>query len=117
MIKLVACLRRLPGMDKAAFHRYWRHTHGPLVMSVTEFSRHVRKYVQGHTVDDPAPGFPPPTEPPYDGVAELWFDDLAAIGTAFAEPQYMAIIRPDELKFLDLANCRMTLVEEALIAG
>jgi uncharacterized protein (TIGR02118 family) len=117
MVKLVGCLRRKPGMSAAEFHRYWKDVHGPLVQSVTEFSRYVRKYVQGHAVADRVPGFPPPAFTPFDGVAELWFDSVADIGKAFAEPRYLEIIRPDELKFLDLPNCTIFVVEEVAIHG
>jgi uncharacterized protein (TIGR02118 family) len=115
MVKLVGCLRRKPGMGAEEFHRYWRDVHGPLVKSVPEFFRYVRKYVQGHSVPEQVPGFPPPTSPPFDGIAELWFDNVADIGNAFAEPRYLEIIRPDELKFLDLPNCSMFVVEEVLL--
>ena len=117
MVKLVGCLRRKPGMGTEEFHRYWKDIHGPLVMSVTEFARYVRKYVQGHTVPDKVPGFPRPTFTPFDGVAELWFDSVADIGKAFAEPRYLEVIRPDELKFLDLPNCSMVVIEEVPVHG
>lgn len=115
MVKLVAGLRRKPGMGVSEFHRYWKDVHGPLVKSVPEFFRHVRKYVQGHTLNDPVPSFPPQVAAPFDGIAELWFDNVAEIGTAFAEPRYMEIIRPDELKFLDLPNCTIFVVEDVIM--
>jgi uncharacterized protein (TIGR02118 family) len=117
MVKFVGCLRRKPEMTAAEFHHYWKDTHGPLVKSVPEFFRHVRKYVQGHTVSDPVPGFPPQASPPFDGIAELWFDSVADIGKAFAEPRYLAIIRPDEQKFLDLPNCSIFVVDEVPMHG
>jgi len=117
MVKLVGCLRRKPDISAEEFHRHWKEVHGPLVMSVPEFARYVRKYVQGHTVPDKVPGFPRPTFTPFDGVAELWFDNVADIGKAFAEPRYLEVIRPDELKFLDLPNCTLVVVEEVTIHG
>lgn len=117
MVKFVGCLRRKPGMTAAEFHHHWQNIHGPLVKSVPEFFRHVRRYVQGHTISDPAPGFPPPTSPPFDGVAEIWFDNVADIGKAFSEPRYLEIIRPDELRFLDLPNCTIVIVEEVTMYG
>jgi uncharacterized protein (TIGR02118 family) len=47
MIKLVFCLRRLPGMDEAEFHRYWREVHAPLVQS-NSAALGIRRYVQVH---------------------------------------------------------------------
>ncbi|MBI2878048.1 MAG: EthD domain-containing protein [Candidatus Tectomicrobia bacterium] len=117
MVKLVGCLRRKPGMSAEEFHRYWKDVHGPLVKSVPEFFRYVCKYVQGHYVPDHVPGFPPPPFTPFDGIAELWFDSVEDIGKAFSEPRYLEIIRPDELKFLDLPNCTIFIVEEVVMYG
>ncbi len=115
MVKLVGCLRRKPGMSVAEFQRYWKDVHGPLVRGVPEFFRYVRKYVQGHLVSESVPGFPPPASPPFDGVAEIWFDSVDDIGKAFTELRYLEIIRPDEQRFLDLPNCSICVVEEVSI--
>ncbi len=117
MVKLVACLQRKPGMSPEEFHRYWREVHGPLVKSVPEFFRYVRRYVQGHTVSPSVAGFPPQAVAPYDGVAELWFESVEDVGKAFSEPRYLEVIRPDEQKFLDLPNCKVFVVEEVMIHG
>jgi len=42
----------------------------------------------------------------------VWFDSLEGVGKAFAEPRYLEIIRPDELRFLDLPNSKVVVVEE-----
>ncbi len=112
MVKLMACLRRKPGMSEEAFHRYWKDTHGPLVKSVTGFSRHLRRYVQFHTVQDLAALFPPQTTPPYDGIAELWFESVEQMQAAFTEPRYLEVIRPDEQRFLDLSGCVTFVVDD-----
>lgn len=112
MLKLMACLRRKSEMSEEAFQEYWKDTHGPLVKSVTEFSRYIRKYIQSHTLPDPASFFPPQTTPAYDGIAELWFESMSDMQKAFAEPRYMEIIRPDEQKFIDLPNSVFFVVDE-----
>jgi uncharacterized protein (TIGR02118 family) len=100
-------------MSREEFSAYWRNQHGPLVKSVPEFMRHVRKYVQCHL----AAGVPPlGVEGAYDGVAELWFDSPDEIARAFQEPRYLEIIRPDELKFVDISNCISFITEEIPIA-
>jgi len=109
MVKLIICATRKAGMSHEEFARYWRERHGPLVKSVTEFSRHVRKYVQCHLVKTSVP-FGIPGQ--YDGVAELWFDSVEAAEAAFREPKYMEIIRPDELKFADPQKCISFMTEE-----
>lgn len=108
MIKLIICASRKDGISREQFNAYWRDHHGPLVKGVTEFARHVRKYVQCHLVEDSVPfGIPSP----YDGVAELWFDSVEAASNAFKEPKYLEIIRADELKFVNPRKC-ITFVSE-----
>ena len=112
MVKLMACLRRKAGMSAVAFHHYWKETHGPLVKSVTEFSRYIRRYTQSHTMEDPASFFPPHSTPAYDGIAELWFESTEEMQKAFSEPRYLEIIRPDEQKFIDLSHSVFFIVDE-----
>jgi len=113
MVKFIICARRKAGLTRAEFNTYWRNQHGPLVRSVPEFMRHVRKYVQCHLV---AGASPFGGETAYDGVAELWFDNPEEITRAFNEPRYLEIIRPDELKFVDISNCISFITEEVSIA-
>jgi hypothetical protein len=39
MVKLIICAARKAGTTHEEFSVYWREKHGPLVKSVTEFSR------------------------------------------------------------------------------
>lgn len=98
MIKYIICATRKAGLSHEEFSAYWRDHHGPLVRSVPEFVRHVRKYVQCHLVKGLAPLGIAGT---YDGVAELWFDSVEDMERAFSEPRYLEMIRPDEQKFVD----------------
>ena len=113
MVKYIICATRKAGMTHEEFSAYWRNNHGPLVRSVPEFMRHVRKYVQCHLVSS---ALPIGATGDYDGVAELWFDSPEEIEKAFNEPRYLEIIRPDELKFADLNKCLAFVTEEVPIA-
>lgn len=113
MVKYIICATRKAGMTREEFSAYWRNHHGPLVKSVPEFMRHVRKYVQCHIVDH---GVPLGAAGTYDGVAELWFDSPEDLVKAFNEPRYLEIIRPDELKFADPPRCMSFITEEVPIA-
>ena len=113
MIKYIICATRKAGMTREEFSAYWRHHHGPLVKSVPEFMRHVRKYVQCHLVGETVPLG---AAGDYDGVAELWFDSVDELVNAFDEPRYLEIIRPDELKFVDLSKCISFVTEEVPVA-
>ena len=112
MIKFVGMLKCKPGMTAEEFHRYWREVHAPLAMGVQEFARYVRKYVQSHAIESQVAVSGAGGNPPLDGLAELWFDSPGDLRKAFSEPRYMSVIRPDELKFLDLPNCVTLIVEE-----
>jgi len=112
MVKLIVCAKRKPGITHEEFDRYWRENHGPLIKSVPEVIRHVRKYVQCHIVKNAAPLG---AGSDFDGVAELWFDNVDELSKAFTEPRYLEIIRPDELRFVDLANCVSMVTEEVPI--
>jgi uncharacterized protein (TIGR02118 family) len=108
MVKLIICATRRSDISREKFDSYWREKHGPLVKSVAEFARHVRKYVQCHLVEGTAPfGI----AGDYDG-AELWFDSVDEATEAFSEPKYLEIIRSDELKFADPQKCISLMTEE-----
>src|ERR1700733_11945266 len=86
MIRLEFVLRRKPSMSLAEFQKYWHEGHGPIVAKHAT-TLNILRYVQLHTLDDPmneqmakARG---KMEPPYDGVAELWWPTREALATAF----------------------------------
>src|SRR4051812_9334415 len=93
MIKLVFTLRRLPGLSREEFQYYWREVHAPLVRSHADVLR-IRRYVQVHTLEtdlDEALSASRESEPQaYDGVAELWWDSLEELMTAYATPEGQA---------------------------
>lgn len=120
MIKLVYCLRKRADVPAAEFHRYWLETHGPLVRSFAAAIK-ARKYIQSHTV------LPAMNEvfaksrdlaPAYDGITEVWWDDVAALeaGMATAEGQEAhRQLKEDEAKFIDFAQSRVFMTEEHVI--
>ena len=102
MIKMTILLRRKPEMSRAEFVAYHRNQHAPLFGALAEVKQYVRRYVQCHATGDSLPGLP---DNQIDGSTELWFDDLAGIAGVFNSSNYLATIRPDEEKFLDLHAC------------
>ena len=117
MIKLTFCLRRRPDLSPEEFRDYWLSTHAPLVRERAEVLG-IRRYVQTHTLDLPGlhqafrarnGGSPEP----YDGVAELWFDDLESLGADDeARRQAGADLLADERNFIDLENSPMWFAEQ-----
>ena len=104
MIKMTILLRRKPEMSHEQFVAYHRNNHAPLFCSLPEVKQHVRRYVQCHSTGEQFPGMP---DYRIDGSTELWFDNVAGAVAVFTSPDYMATIRPDEEKFLDLASCEI----------
>ena len=109
MVKIIVCAVRKPGTTHEQFDSYWRKQHAAVIKSVPEFTRHVRRYVQCHVVGDDTPFL---EGGGYDGIAELWFDDVAAMNAAFSEPRYLEVIRADELKFVDMERTVSLVTEE-----
>ena len=120
MIKLTYCLRRRPDLSWDEFSRYWREVHAPLVRDRAE-QLGIRRYVQVRTLDERAvhdsfrqrnDGGPEP----FDGIAELWFDDLASFSRQDAERRRAAReLLEDERRFIDLARSPMWLGEEDVV--
>ncbi len=110
MIRVTFLLRRRPELDRAAFQKYWLEEHGPLVASHARRLNMLR-YVQVHTIAHPANAAMAEArggmEPPYDGVAEVTFENRDALVAALADADGRAAgaaLLEDEAKFIDLPN-------------
>jgi uncharacterized protein (TIGR02118 family) len=104
VVKIIYVITRKSGMSVEEFQRYWRETHGPIAARIPG----VRKYVQCHTLPELYDG---ERAPPYDGVAELWFDDLDAFRQASRSPEVAAAVE-DERNFIDHSNVALIVTEE-----
>ncbi|MFN8558438.1 MAG: EthD domain-containing protein [Dehalococcoidia bacterium] len=109
MIKVVVCAARKPGLSVEEFQRHWRERHGPLVARIPG----VRRYVQSHPLPESYDG---PNPPPYDGLAEIWWDDLEARARGRQTPEYRTVAE-DELRFVDHGRSVTFVTEERFIAG
>jgi uncharacterized protein (TIGR02118 family) len=70
----------------------------------------LRRYVQSHTIDQFYRG----GEPPYDGIAELWYDDTAAMRRIADTPASRAAA-DDDAKFLDMSKFGFVLADEQVV--
>lgn len=118
VIRLVFLLRRQPQLSLADFHAYWLDQHGPLVASHGEALGIVR-YTQTHRLDEPGNARMAEArggmEPPYDGVAELWWPSEEAVAAAGATPEGRRAGRAlleDEARFIDLPSSPLWLAVE-----
>ena len=89
------------------FSRYWREVHGPIGRRIPG----LRRLVQSHPVPHPI-GMGPPD---FDGMAELWFDDLSALEAARRSPEWRASTE-DEANFIDKPRTAIFLTEEREIS-
>jgi uncharacterized protein (TIGR02118 family) len=88
MIKMIALLTRKDGESHGDFVAHWTQTHGPLAHGIPG----LRRYVQSHIVSEQTRADIPTTQVDVDGIAELWFDDEAALHRAHNSPQMQALL-------------------------
>ena len=112
MIKFTILLTRNPALTHEQFVEHHKSVHADLFLSVPVVKETVRRYVQQHGIAAELPGMPPTK---YDGITELWFDDVAALARCFSDPEYLARIRPDEESFLDLHKCDFVVSTENIV--
>jgi hypothetical protein len=118
VIRLVFLLRRKAGSSLAEFSDRWRLDHGPIVAG-HQIALGVLRYTQTHRLDDPmndalarARGG---MEPPYDGVAELWWaseDSFREAATTATGRRAGEVLLADESEFIDLAQSPLWLAHE-----
>jgi uncharacterized protein (TIGR02118 family) len=108
MIKLVYCFRRRPDLSVEEFSEYWQNVHGPVGARIPG----VRKLVQSVSVQDdrhtPAGAF--------DGMAELWFDDIDALLRARRSARWRASSE-DEENSIDPDSAAYFVTMERTIVG
>ncbi len=114
MIKFTILLKRKPSLSHEQFVEHHKSVHADIFMSVPAVKETVRRYVQQHAIPVELPGMPPVK---YDGITELWFDDFAGLARCFSDPEYLAVVRPDEESFLDLHGCDFIVSNEHAIFG
>jgi uncharacterized protein (TIGR02118 family) len=122
VIKLTFAVRRRDDIAIDEFHRYWRDEHGPLVRSFQDVLG-IRRYVQMHRIETPLNDVLQASRAalePFDGAAELWWDDLDALTAASSTPEGMAAgqaLLTDEARFIDLGRSALWLGDEVEIIG
>lgn len=106
MIKVVYCITKKAGMTDNEFFDYWKNVHGPIGARIPG----LRKLVQSHRQTVPGDN----ANAAYDGMAELWFDDAAALLAARRSREWQASTE-DEKNFVDDRKVAYFLAEEHVI--
>src|SRR5262245_31721497 len=87
MIKSLSLLTRRSGISREEFRAIWLAEHAPLVHAVPQ----VRRYVLSFVLEEPTRPDVPTQAMNVDAIAELWYDDMAALKAAAASPQMHAV--------------------------
>ena len=101
MIKQVSFFKRRDDLSPEEFRDHWLNVHADVVRQLNGIVR----YVQNHALE-PRSGF--------DGIAEVWFEDIESMRNAVDTPE-LAAIRSDEENFIDLNTMGTVLTTEYLI--
>jgi uncharacterized protein (TIGR02118 family) len=106
MVKALVFFRRKPGLSVADFQSHWLNEHAEIVLGLSGIKRYVQSHVipSGYKRGDPA----------FDGVAELWFDDVADM-RAHAGSEAYARVQQDEERFIDRSSMGMLITDEHVI--
>jgi uncharacterized protein (TIGR02118 family) len=112
MIKLSILMVRRTDLTFEQFTRHWREIHGPLFAAQPETKQYVRRYIQDHVTGDALPGA---TVSDFDGIAEIWFDDISGAKAFFESDGYIQNIIPDEEAFMDRKHCGFTWTTEHFV--
>jgi uncharacterized protein (TIGR02118 family) len=110
MIKTIGLLTRKDGWTHEQFMKHWVEIHAPLAHAVPG----LRRYVQNHITGERTRADIPATAVEIDGIAELWFDDQAALDTAARSPE-MKALHDDGAKFI--GRIRSYVVDEKTVIG
>lgn len=101
MIKIVAAVRRKPGMTHAEFLRYIEEVHGGIAKANT---LSLARYVQNHVFDGAFGKAAYDRWFHRDSVTELYFPGFKELVETFTHPYTREVIGPDGANFGDLAT-------------
>jgi reactive intermediate/imine deaminase/uncharacterized protein (TIGR02118 family) len=108
VIKSISLLTRKDGLTHEQFMKHWVEIHAPLAHAVPG----LRRYVQSHIVAERTRADIPTIAVDVDGIAELWYDDRAAMERAMASPEAKTL-HADGALFI--GRIKTFVVEEKLV--
>jgi uncharacterized protein (TIGR02118 family) len=109
MIKTMALLSRKPDVSLEQFDTHWHHPHGdPLSLAIDT----LRHYVQSTR----RPVEPVAVNGAYDGIAEVWLEDVATAADLTEHPKFAAA-QADQINFMQPDAVRYLMTEEQAVVG
>ncbi len=112
MIKMIITIKRREGMSHEEFVHYQREIHRPLLMSIPESRRYIRRFVVSYPI--PAPKY---SGPDYDSVVEAWFDNMEDMNALYFSENFLSKVDPDHVNFMDLSSYGRIVAEEEIVIG
>jgi uncharacterized protein (TIGR02118 family) len=109
MIKLSILMVRRSNLTYEQFIQHWREVHSLLFAAQLASKQYVRRYIQDHRMGGALPGT---TASNFDGIAEIWFDDISAAKAFFESGDYRQNVIPDEEAFMDRKRCELLYTHE-----
>lgn len=109
-VKVMNYVTRKQGTTRQEFFRHWEEVHGPLSARMLPW---FRTYIQDHIVP-----LPNEQDPPFDGLDEMWVDDLESWKAVFDFYQSDAgkVMRDDEAQF-SATTAVIFLAEPRVVVG
>lgn len=111
-VKIIALLKRKPGLSMEQFIDYYENKHVPLVLKLVPFIMDYRRnFVKSGSAIEAMDG----AAPDCDVITEAWFashEDFAQFNAVGGRPEIREVIIRDELNFLDRSSLRMFVVDE-----
>ena len=124
MIRISYLMRRLPNLSLEEFQAYWSEKHPQAAPEDAFAVLGVKRYVQVLPLEtdarDDVIGPRTGLEAPYDGIAELWVDDIEAIKRDFSTEkakEYIEIFFKDEQNFIDWERSTILVSNERVVFG
>ncbi|HEY3657592.1 MAG TPA: EthD domain-containing protein [Steroidobacteraceae bacterium] len=110
VVKMVAAIPRRKDLSEQEFHDHWRHPHGTISRQMLT----LRAYVQSHRTRSQ---LLPQEQEIFDGITEVWFDNLSDALGVKENPAYLRYNGPDEPRFVDMERLIFVFVTEEVLAS
>jgi len=109
MVKVIALIKRKPGISREEFAKHYEEVHAPLAV---KYLPSIKRYARNHIITPPGV-----EEPGFDCISEFWYDDMEgyqAVLDALGDykTEIGQIFYDDEETFMDRSKVVGFLVEE-----
>jgi len=111
MIKMSLFLTRRSDLTFEQFADHWMNVHWPAVQTVREVMKQTIRYTQQHNIGGVPEGA---TAAPFDGIAEVWVEDFAAVKAMLGSEKWASVVQEDDKKFLDISKTLVMFTEEKI---